>query len=104
MAQNSLAWMIVADKSIEHPDLDLAQTMAQRGIDDAKEPAQKSQCMETLARVKFMKGSKEEAISLEQKAMDLVSDNEKDKRRKTLDSYKKGDLPGADWKEGDSPN
>ena len=99
-----MAWMIVADKSIERPDLDLAQTLAQRAIDGAKEPAQKSQCMDTLARVKFMRGSKEEAIALEQQAVDLAGDNEKDKRQRTLARYKKGELHVADWREGDAPN
>ena len=79
MMQNNLAWMIVADKSIEHPDLDLAQTLAQRATDGAKEPAQKSMFMDTLARVKFMQGSKDEAISLEQKAVAQAGDSEKDK-------------------------
>jgi thiol-disulfide isomerase/thioredoxin len=91
--QNDLAWMIVSDKSIEHPDLDLAQAMAQRATDGAKEPAEKSMFMDTLARVKFMQGSKENAIALEQKAVALAGDNEKAKLQKALDSYKKGELP-----------
>jgi thiol-disulfide isomerase/thioredoxin len=94
--QNDLAWKIITDKSIEQPDLDLAQTMAQRAIDAAKEPAQKSMFMDTLARVKFMQGSKEEAIALQQKALAQAGDDSKDKFQRTLDSYKKGDLPAAD--------
>jgi thiol-disulfide isomerase/thioredoxin len=94
--QNELAWMIVSDKSIEHPDLNLAQSMAQRAVDGAKEPAQKGMFMDTLARVKFMKGSKEEAIALQQKAVAQAGDDIKDKLQKTLDSYKKGDLPEPD--------
>lgn len=93
MVQNNLAWMIVTDKSIGHPDLDLAQSMAQRAADGAKEPAQKSMFLDTLARVKFMQGSKEEAIALQQKALAQAGDDSKDKLQKTLDSYKKGDLP-----------
>jgi thiol-disulfide isomerase/thioredoxin len=96
MVQNELAWMIVNDKSIEHPDLDLAQTLAQRAADGAKEPAQKSMFTDTLARVKFMQGSKEEAIALQQKALALAGDDMKDKFQKTLDSYKKGALPEAE--------
>jgi thiol-disulfide isomerase/thioredoxin len=91
--QNDLAWMIVTDKSIEHPDLDLAHTLAQRATDGAREPADKCQSMDTLARVKFMQGSKEEAIALERKALALASDSEKDILQKSLDSYKKGELP-----------
>jgi thiol-disulfide isomerase/thioredoxin len=96
MMQNNLAWMIVSDKTIEHPDLDLALKMAQRATDGAKEPAEKSMFMDTLARVKFMQGSKAEGIALEQKAVDLASGQDKDKLQKTLDSYKKGELPDAE--------
>jgi tetratricopeptide (TPR) repeat protein len=95
MMQNDLAWMIVSDKSIEHPDLALAQKMAQRATDGAKEPAQKGMFMDTLARVKFMQGSKEDAIALEQKALALAGDDLKDQLQQTLNSYKKGELPSA---------
>jgi thiol-disulfide isomerase/thioredoxin len=95
MMQNNLAWAIVSDKSIEHPDLDLAQTMAQRATDLAKGSAEKSGFMDTLARVKFMQGSKEDAIALEQKAVGMANDGDKDKLQQTLDSYKKGELPDA---------
>jgi hypothetical protein len=96
MTQNDLAWMIVSDKSIEHPDLALALKLAQRATDGAKEPSEKSMFMDTLARVKFMQGSKEEGIALEQKAMAMADDKYKDKFQKTLDSYKKGELPEAE--------
>jgi thiol-disulfide isomerase/thioredoxin len=96
MTQNNLAWMIVTDKTLEHPNLDLAQKLAQRAVDGTKDPAQKSMFMDTLARAKFMQGSKEDAISLEQKAVAQAGDDMKDKLQKTLDSYKKGDLPDAE--------
>jgi thiol-disulfide isomerase/thioredoxin len=96
MMQNNLAWTIVTDKSFEHPDLDLAQTMAQRATDGTKDPAQKGMFMDTLARVKFMQGNKEEAIALEQKALAQAGDDMKDNLQKTLDSYKKGELPAAE--------
>jgi hypothetical protein len=96
MMQNNLAWTVVTDKSFEHPDLDLAQTMAQRATDGTKDPAQKGMFMDTLARVKFMQGSKEDAIALQEKAVASAGDDIKDKLQKTLDSYKKGDLPDAE--------
>jgi thiol-disulfide isomerase/thioredoxin len=96
MMQNNLAWTVVTDKSFEHPDLDLAQTMAQRATDGTKDPAQKGMFMDTLARVKFMQGNKEEAIALEQKALAQAGDDMKDNLQKTLDSYKKGELPAAE--------
>jgi thiol-disulfide isomerase/thioredoxin/ribosomal protein S20 len=96
MMQNGLAWEIVSEKSIEHPDLDLAQTMAQRAVDGAKDSAQKGMFMDTLARVKYLQGSKEDAIALQQKAVALAGDDFKTQLQKTLDSYKKGVLPDAD--------
>jgi thiol-disulfide isomerase/thioredoxin len=91
--QNELAWIIVSDKGIEHRDLDLAQTLAQRAVDGAKSDEAKSQALDTLARVKFLKGNKEEAIALEQKAADLLVGDEKTQREKDLAAYKKGHLP-----------
>jgi tetratricopeptide (TPR) repeat protein len=94
--QNELAWMLVSDKSIEHPDLDLAQTLAQRAVDGAKDDELKSQSLDTLARVKFLKGNKDEAISLEEKAVAMSAGDLKNQLQKTLDSYKKGELTRAD--------
>jgi hypothetical protein len=93
MMQNDLAWMIVSDKSIEHPDLDLAQTMAQRATDGAKEPAEKSMFMDTLARVKFMQGSKEEAIALEQKALALAGDDSRTNFKKRSTATRRANCP-----------
>jgi thiol-disulfide isomerase/thioredoxin len=92
-AQNQLAWMLVADKDIEHPDLDLAQTMAQRAVDGASDNDSKWQSLDTLARVKFMKGNKDDAIALEQQALGLAGADGKSQLQKALDSYKKGELP-----------
>ncbi len=91
--QNDLAWMIVSRKSIKHPDLDLAQTLAQRAVDGAKEPEQKSQFLNTLARVKFMKGRHAEAISIERTAAGLASGDEKRIFQQNVDSYEKAVLP-----------
>jgi thiol-disulfide isomerase/thioredoxin len=91
--QNELAWMLVSDKTIEHPDLDLAQKMAQRAVDGTTAAEQKSQALDTLARVKFLKGDKEEAAKLEQQAIDLAVGDEKIQLGKSLAAYKKGELP-----------
>jgi thiol-disulfide isomerase/thioredoxin len=96
MTENNLAWMIISDKSIEHPDFDLAIKLARRATDGAKEPAQKSMFLDTLARAKFMQGSKQEGIALEQKALALAGDKDKEKLQKTLDSYNRGELPNVE--------
>jgi hypothetical protein len=72
MYENYLAWMIVSDKAIAHPDLDLAEELAQRSIDDCKEDSSKADVYDTMARIKFMKGQKEEAVALEQKVVALL--------------------------------
>ena len=103
--QNLLALLLTTDKTIEHPDLDLAQTLAQRAVDLAQDPASKTSesiYLDTLARIQFMKGNKEQAIALEQKALDLMAGNTKaqdliQKIQKALDDFKQGELPKPLW-------
>jgi len=100
--QHILAELLTTDKSIEHPDLDLAQTLAQRAVDLAEDGVLKSIYLDTLARVQFMKGNKEEAIALEQKALDLIAGNDKSKDlgqkiQRALDDFKQGELPKPIW-------
>ena len=88
--QNELAWRIATDKSIEHRDLKLAEIMANRAKDasEGKDPA----ILDTLARVKFMLGNKEEALALQEKAVSLADGDMKESLEKTLESYKKGEV------------
>ena len=90
---NNLAWMLVSDKTITHPDLALAQELAQRAVDGFKDDAGKSQACDTLARIKFRQGKKDEAVALEQKAVATAPNSMKAAFQKTLDSYKNGVLP-----------
>jgi Flp pilus assembly protein TadD len=56
-----------------------------------------SAALDTLARLQFMLGEKEDAISTEEKAADVEQNKwEKDGLEKTLASYKEGKLPAAD--------
>jgi hypothetical protein len=93
MFQNQLAWRILTDPSIEQRDLKLAAKIANRANDasDNKDPA----IMDTLARVFFMQGKKEEAIELQTKAVELAEGDMKADLKNTLASYKKGELPKA---------
>jgi len=93
MLQNDLAWRILTDKNIEQRDLDLAETIAGRADEAAK--GADPNIIDTLARAKFMKGNKEEAIALQEKALKLTDSGAKDNFRKTLESYKNGELPEA---------
>jgi len=92
--QNQLAWQIASDNQIEQRDLELAQTIATRANDAAK--GKDPNILDTLARVRFMQGKKDEAITLQEKAVKLAEGSAKENLESTLVSYKKGELPEAD--------
>jgi thiol-disulfide isomerase/thioredoxin len=88
--QNALALTLV-QPGLEKHDSVLAEKFAERANKAAggKEPA----ILDTLARVQFMNGKKQEAIATEQKAVDLVPASEADELKANLKSYKEGKLP-----------
>lgn len=90
VVQNDLAWKIVADPAITQRDLKLADTIAERANKAAQ--GKDADILDTLARVKFMQGHKEEAIALQEKAISLVDGGRKAELQKSLDDYKKGEL------------
>ena len=89
--QDALAWQIVADPKIKQRDLALADKIADRANTAAK--GKDPSVLDTMARVKFMLGKKDEAISLEQKAVALAGHDQQDSLQKALDDYKAGKLP-----------
>jgi hypothetical protein len=92
--QNELAWQIATDPNIKERNLKLAETIANRANEagHGKDPA----ILDTLARVKFMLGQKDEAIALQEKAVSAADGDMKTQLEKTLDSYKRGELTKAD--------
>ena len=118
---NEMAWNIVADPGIEDRDLALAETLSTRANEAAKTKPVLTRLgvLDTLARVRFLQGRKEEAVALEEKALALASEADKmaatdrgttargEKTpalapgaiasviQKALDSYRKGELPKA---------
>jgi len=92
--QNELAWRIATDRTIEQRDLAMAETIAKRANDAAK--GESPAILDTLARILFMLGRKQEAIALEEKAVALQEGELKKALEGVLDSYKKGQLPKAD--------
>jgi thiol-disulfide isomerase/thioredoxin len=99
MLQNQLAWQIAVQPGIEKRDLELAELLATRAQKaSAKEDNSRAKVgvLDTLARVKFMRGKKEEAVALETQAVELAEEQIKPAIQKSLDSYKKGELPEAD--------
>lgn len=94
MLQNQLAWTIATTKGLEKRDLDLAETIAKRANDATK--GKDAAILDTVARVAFLKGNKEEAITLQEKAIDLADSSSKKSLQKTLESYKAGKVPGEE--------
>jgi hypothetical protein len=88
--QNELAWKIATDPSLKERDLKLAEKMARRANEATK--GDNAAILDTLARVLYMQGNKEEAIALQEKAVAKVEGNDKDTFARTLESYKKGEL------------
>jgi thiol-disulfide isomerase/thioredoxin len=92
--QNAMAWEIAADPAVEQRDLTLAQTFATRAV--TATDGKQGEFLDTLARVQFMQGKKDEAIATETKAVSLADDDRKAEFQTMLDSYKKGELPKLD--------
>jgi tetratricopeptide (TPR) repeat protein len=93
MLLNQLAWEIaVADKS-DKRDWDLAETVARHANEATKE--ENAEIVDTLARVVFLKGQKEKALELQQKAVKFAQGRRQTQFQKTLDSYKEGRAPKA---------
>jgi thiol-disulfide isomerase/thioredoxin len=90
MVQNELAWEIATDKSITQRDLPLAEVIARRAALAAK--GKDAAVLDTLARVLFMQDKKDEAIAVQQSAVELADGDMKAELQKSLDSYKRGEL------------
>lgn len=87
--QNDLAWTLLTE--LKDPDPGLAEKLATRANDGAKgkDPA----IMDTLARAYFVNGKRDKAIALEEMALVLADWTYRQEFQRTLDSYRKGQLP-----------
>jgi thiol-disulfide isomerase/thioredoxin len=95
MLQNQLAWQIATDPQIKERDLKVAETCANRANEATN--GKDANIVDTVARVKFMQGHKEEALALQEKAVSLAEEGQqKSQMEKTLESYKRGELSKAD--------
>lgn len=92
MYHNQLAWTLITEKDASKDLIDIAEKSAVRANDLSK--GKNPEILDTLARVQFVKGQKDEAIATQQKAIEMVSEGEKKQYQKTLDSYKQGKVPG----------
>jgi tetratricopeptide (TPR) repeat protein/thiol-disulfide isomerase/thioredoxin len=93
-ALNDLAWQLVTQENLKGKLLEAAHKIATKanevsGGDDPR-------ILATLARATFVKGDKDKAIELQQKALDLAdNDDLKKQLRSVLDSCKGVELPKA---------
>jgi tetratricopeptide (TPR) repeat protein len=89
--QNDLAWVIATQEGVDRRNLALAEKIAGRANQAAN--GKNEAILDTLARVQFMNGKKNEAIANEQKAVDIAPDEEKPILKKFLADYQAGKLP-----------
>ena len=100
-AMNEIAWRLLTMKSFEGKrNLPLAEKCAVQAVALTKEGH--SDKLDTLARLRWLQGRKEEAIRWQIKAVDKAEAGRmKELLQKTLDALLKGTLPPADDEEED---
>ena len=102
-AMNEIAWRLLTMKSFEKiRNLTLAEKCAVQAVKLTKE--EHPDKLDTLARLRWLQGKKEEAIRWQIKSVDKAEAGPmKEALQKTLDAMLKGVLPPADDEEAD-PN
>jgi len=90
--QNLMAWSLATAADIDAHGLAIAQKIALQA--DAASKGTNCQVLDTLARVQFMTGKTNEAVTTEQKAVDLAPEQAKSHLQKHLADYQAGTLPG----------
>jgi len=98
-ALNEIAWRLLTMKAFaQNPNLALAEKCAVQSVKLTKE--EHPDKLDTLARLRWLQGKKEEAIRLQIKSVDKAEPGEmKAALQKTLDAMLKGILPLADDEE-----
>jgi thiol-disulfide isomerase/thioredoxin len=83
--QNTLAWTLAMRPGLQKRDLALAEKIAVRGNKAAME--KDADILDTLARIQFMNGKKDEAIATQQKAVDVADSRSRGPMKMTLERY-----------------
>ena len=98
-ALNEIAWRLLTMKAFaQKPNLVLAEKCAVQSVKLTRE--EHPDKLDTLARLRWLQGKKEEAIRLQIKSVDKAEPGEmKAALQKTLDAMLKGELPPADDEE-----
>ena len=99
-ALNQIAWGIATElRNPSKEALALAEKAASRGVE--KTESKNGALLDTLARVQFMQGRKDDAVKTQERAIEAADDETRADMKTTLESYKAGKLPAADG--GDAP-
>lgn len=103
-AMNEIAWRLLTMKAFEKQrNLPLAERCAVQAVKLTKE--EHPDKLDTLARLRWLQGKKDEALRLQTKAVDKADEPRmKALLQKTLDALRKGELPPADDEADDDPN
>lgn len=89
MVLNQFAWLLATDEGIQDRHLDMALKAARRATELTKN--ENPDILDTLARVHFVRGEKDEAVRWEQKAVDLAEDpRQKQAYQDNLDEFRGG--------------
>lgn len=84
---NGIAWMIVdPEHQVATPDADVALKVATRAVEASK--GQEPAILDTQARAYFVKGDVAKAIEVQQKVVELSTDEAKTDAQKVLEEYK----------------
>ena len=88
---NQIAWEVATEmKEPSKEVLEMAEKAARGAVEKSK--SEDGAALDTLARVLFMAGKKEEAIQTQEKAVSKAEESLVDDLKKTLESYKAGKL------------
>jgi thiol-disulfide isomerase/thioredoxin len=88
---SSVAWQLAIQKGASKGLLEIAKKEGLRAVELSK--GKDPDILDTMARVHFANGEKDEAVATEQKAIELAEEKAKSNYQKTLDAYKAGKLP-----------
>lgn len=93
---NAVAWKLLTTDGLEGIDYNAVERLARHAVDLSKGDDQRAPTLDTLARAVFLAGRKDEAIKIQQQAIDAAdSDELKQQLTATLEAYKAGKVPPA---------
>ena len=89
---NEIAWGIASElKEPSAEALEVAAKAASKGVE--KTESKEGALLDTLARIQFLQGKKDDAVKTQEKAISVADDELKAGMEKALEAYKAGKLP-----------